>query len=283
MLKRITTITSLLFGTLLLTAGIASEDGKAGKTGAPGEATCIDCHDAFTQGTGGGSISLGSTNMSAWEYVPGTTYHMTATVARTGTSLFGVGVEVLTSTNTNAGSLANTNSSTVIKNATITGVSRRNVVHALNGGASPDSKVFEFDWVAPSTNIGDVTFYFAGVAANGDGDEEIGDYVYAGSQVITPALSTGTADRDRDLEISVYPNPVRDMLKIDHVLTDAATVEITLCDLQGRTVKQLVNAQRQPGRHTELIGGMDQLAAGTYAVRISSAGVVITRTVVLQD
>jgi hypothetical protein len=282
MLKRITSISSLLFAILLLTAGTQSDNGKAARTGAPGEVTCVDCHDDFSQGAGGGSIALSSTNMPGWEYVPGTTYHMTATVARTGTPLFGVGVEALTTSNANAGTLTITNSSTAIKSATISGVSRRNVVHTLNGGATPNAKAFAFDWVAPATNIGNVTFYFAGVAANGDGDEHVGDYVYVGNQVVSPAISTGISEANTDVDIKVYPNPVSNMLKLDYSLVDAGRVEIALFDLNGRAVKQLLSAKRQPGRHTEMIDGMDQLAAGTYVVRIDRAGTITTRPVVLQ-
>jgi hypothetical protein len=191
-------------------------------------------------------------------------------------------VEALTSAGTNGGSLAITNASTAIMNAMVTGVSRRNVVHTLNGGATPNAKVFEFDWVAPSTNIGDVTFYFAGVAANGDGNDAVGDYVYAGQQVVTPALSTGISARSADVDVNVFPNPASDMLQVTHTMADAGLVEITLLDLNGRIVEKFVSAQRRPGRHTELIDGLDKHAAGTYALRVEQAGRTVQRPVMLQ-
>jgi hypothetical protein len=282
MLSRITLLSCSLFSILLLTAGIANDDGKAGKTGAPGETTCISCHDDFNLGDGGGSITMGVTNMAGWEYVPGTTYNMTATVARTGTQLFGVGIEVLTASGTNAGSLAITNTSTAIKNATVTGVSRRNVVHTLNGGAAPNAKVFEFDWTAPSTNIGNVTFYFSGVAANGDGDAAVGDYVYAGNQVVTPSLGTSIHELAPDVEINVYPNPVTDVVKVDYVLRVAERVVITLFDMNGRVVEQLSAATRRPGRHTEMIGGMDRFSTGTYLLRTQLGDRTVERRVQIQ-
>ncbi len=281
MLKHITLISSTLLGVLLLSSGTQEDNGKAGKTGSPGELTCIDCHDDFAQGAGGGSITLGSTNMTNWEYVPGTTYHMTSTVARTGTSLFGTGVECLTNTNTNAGTLTITNTSTQIKSATVNGVSRKNVVHTLNGGASNNSKVFAFDWVAPATNVGNVTFYFAGVAANGDGDEHVGDYVYVGSQVVTPAVSTGISEEDATFGVALYPNPVTDLLRVEYTLADAANVEVTLFDLNGRLVAELLNAKRQPGRHSELVGDLGHFTAGTYVLRTRLGSDLVQRRVVL--
>ena len=282
MLQKITTVLSAAFGFLLLCSVALNDDGKAGRTGSPGELDCTACHNNFALNSGGGSIVLGSTNMSAWEYVPGTVYHMTATVARSGNPLFGMGLEALTATNTNAGTLTITNSSTQIKSFTVNGVSRKNVVHTLNGGNTPDAKTFEFDWTAPNTNIGNVTFYYAGVASNADGEESTGDHVYTGSQVVTPALSTSILELAPGVEINVYPNPVTDMVKVDYALRDAERVAITLYDLNGRVVEQLISATRQPGRHTEMIGGLDRFASGSYLLRAQLGDRTLERRVQIQ-
>ncbi len=282
MLQKITTVLSAAFGFLLLCSVALNDDGKAGRTGSPGELDCTACHNNFALNSGGGSIVLGSTNMAAWEYVPGTVYHMTATVARSGNPLFGMGLEALTATNTNAGTLTITNSSTQIKSFTVNGVSRKNVVHTLNGGNTPDAKTFEFDWTAPNTNIGNVTFYYAGVASNADGEESTGDHVYTGSQVVTPALSTSILELAPGVEINVYPNPVTDMVKVDYALRDAERVAITLYDLNGRVVEQLISATRQPGRHTEMIGGLDRFASGSYLLRAQLGDRTLERRVQIQ-
>ena len=282
MLQKITTVLSAAFGFLLLCSVALNDDGKAGRTGSPGELDCTACHNNFALNSGGGSIVLGSTNMAAWEYVPGTVYHMTATVARSGNPLFGMGLEALTATNTNAGTLTITNSSTQIKSFTVNGVSRKNVVHTLNGGNTPDAKTFEFDWTAPNANIGNVTFYYAGAASNADGEESTGDHVYTGSQVVTPALSTSILELAPGVEINVYPNPVTDMVKVDYALRDAERVAITLYDLNGRVVEQLISATRQPGRHTEMIGGLDRFASGSYLLRAQLGDRTLERRVQIQ-
>lgn len=168
-----------------LTSATMSDNGKAARTGSPGEADCTDCHGDFTLNSGGGSISISAPGMSGNQYTPGQTYTMSVTVSRGANSLFGVGIEALTSTNANAGTLNITDAaSTQIKSATISGVSRRNIVDTLGGGAGSGSKVFNFSWTAPTAGTGNVTFYFAGVAADADGNES-GDYVYRSSQVYT--------------------------------------------------------------------------------------------------
>lgn len=273
MFKRMTTIALLIGAVRLLASGVESDNGKAGKTGSPNELTCHDCHDDFTENSGGGSVALTSTNLTGWEYVPGTTYHMTCTVARTGMPLFGLGLECLTSTNSNAGTLTITDAThTTTKNATVSGVSRKNVVHKLNGGASNDSKAFNFDWVAPASNIGNVTFYYAGVASNADGDETVGDYVYTGSQVVTPAINTGIEEATALGTVNVYPNPVSDALTLSYDLSAAGRVEATLYDIQGHQVRTLVSAERRPGKHVEMASGLTELTAGTYMLVLDLAG-----------
>ncbi len=176
----------LLGGLIFFTSSQMSDNGKAGRTNAPGETTCVNgCHNSYALNAGSGSISIQSPGTPSWVYTPGVTYNMSVTVSQTGVSLFGVGIEALTSTNANAGTLNITDAaSTVIKSTTISGVSRRNIVHKLNGGASSNSKVFNFSWTAPAAGTGNVTFYFSGVAANGNTGES-GDYVYNSSQVFT--------------------------------------------------------------------------------------------------
>lgn len=283
MLRTITKTAIGLTGLVILTSGVLSDNGKAGKTGSPGELNCRDCHDDFALNSGGGSIGLASSNLFGWEYVPGTTYHMTCTVARTGTGLFGLGLEALTTSNANAGTLTITNSSTQIKNATVSGVSRRNVVHTLNGGQGTGSKAFAFDWTAPTTDVGNVTFYYCGVAANGDGHDNIGDYVYTGSQVVTPATTNSIQEVDAKTgQVSVYPDPVVDVMNIGYELEREASVQVDLYDQSGRRVQHLLNTRRQPGRQVEMFNGLSAQAAGLHILRTSIDGVVDARTIVLR-
>jgi hypothetical protein len=283
MYKEIITVATLVGTIVLLSSGVDSDNGKAGKTGSPSELNCRDCHDSYALNSGGGSVNFTCSNMSPWEYMPGTTYHMTATVAKTNMPLFGIGLEALTSANQNAGTLTVTNNSTQIKTATVSGVVRKNLVHTLNGGATANSKAFNFDWVAPSTNIGPVTFYYAGVAANGDGNESVGDYVYTGSQVVNPMMSTGIAEASSTDEVKIFPTPTNDLLNVEYTLTDAATVSASLYDVEGRMVQQLISAERQPGRHSERISGLSSHADGTYIVRLALPGHSIAKRLVISN
>src|SRR6185295_155316 len=169
-------------------ADIMSEDGKAGRTGSPGENTCDGCHNSFALNSGPGSIRISSPDLINSDYVPGQSYQVTVTIAQTGVTLFGFAFEALTnSNNLNAGTLTVTEPShTQIKSAIVSGKSRKNMVHTKNGGLSQDSMAFNFQWIAPATDMGSITFYAIANASNKDGDTT-GDYIYSTTQLVTPA------------------------------------------------------------------------------------------------
>jgi len=214
------------------------DDGRAGNTGSPGESTCAvsGCHSSFTVNSGPGSVYLTS-NMNNWEYVPGQTYTVSAVVKYTGRSLFGIGLEALTSSNTNAGTIVVTNpAKTQIKTASISSVSRNNLVHQLNGGTSSDSSVFTFNWIAPSTNIGNVTFYFAGVCANAN-TTSAGDYVYNSSKVVTPAGSVGLQELDKNSNsLTVINLPGSSLLNLSYDAKQSGLAIAEIYDIRGSII-----------------------------------------------
>ena len=106
-----------------------SDNGRAGKTGSPGELFCTECHNSFAINSGGGSISLQSPGTPTFEYTPGITYNMSVTVAHATINLFGVGIEALTASNNNAGTLNITDAvSTQIKNALVMSVRQNKLI-----------------------------------------------------------------------------------------------------------------------------------------------------------
>ena len=201
MLRKLTLSSLSLIVVVLLSSTMMTDNGRAGKTGSPGETTCIDCHGDFSANMAGGSIALAG--ITGGTYTPGTTYNLSVTIARSGLTVFGLGCEALTASNTNAGTLVITNAAqTQLKSATVSGVSRQSVVHQLDGGATSNTHTFNFNWVAPAAGTGNVTLYYAGIAGDHDGNES-GDYAYNGSLALTegggcttpaqPGTITGTA------------------------------------------------------------------------------------------
>jgi hypothetical protein len=260
---------------VLFLAGINSDNGKAGATGSPGEQTCSqsNCHTGSTDNSMGGSVTLTSTDLINWEYTPGQTYTLTATVTQQGRTLFGVGLEALLPSGANAGNLV-AGTGTTIKTATVSGNSRRNIVHNMNAGLTANAHSFTFTWTAPATDVGPITIYYAGNATNNNG-AKTGDYIYTASQVVNSAGVSVAEQVDAGVAFSFYPNPASENITLNYSLTESTKVSYTIFDLTGKQV-QSESANRFPGAQQQIID-INNLHAGTYLLSLNSNGKIITK------
>lgn len=153
-----------------------------GLTGAPGELNCTLCH-AGTPNTGPGELRV---NGPA-SYVPGQTYEITVqhTTSDGTRRRWGFELTVLAPDNTRAGVLANSSGLTQIVNNDGPGAARQYVEHSSSGtfAGQRNGASWTFNWTAPSTDVGTVTFYVAGNQANNDGLND-GDQIYTASRSI---------------------------------------------------------------------------------------------------
>ena len=249
-------------------------DGKAGASGAPGETTCndTDCHNSFALNSGSGSISIASPDLTDWAYVPGTTYTISVTVAQSSINLFGLCFEALKPNGDNAGTL-HAATGTQIKNKTVGGFQRKSITHNNNTGASANSHTFTFTWTAPTTDIGTITFYVAGLAANGD-DHESNDYVYSTSQEVT-AASVGLFEIMNYREsIHVFPNPATSKIQFNLTAVSSLVDEAIIMDLKGNTIARFPKNTWNISGNNGLLD-IDNLPFGSYTICFASKGRVI--------
>lgn len=255
---------------------ILSDNGKAGYTGSTNELLCDDCHSTYgNSNSGPGTIYVTST-MNNWQYVPGQTYTVNVIVKQPGKPLFGLGFEALNSSNGNAGTIQVTNANkTQIKNTSVNGVVRNNLVHQLNGSLTNDSAVFSFNWVAPATNVGNVTFYFSGVAANNNGNEN-NDYVYNSSKLVTPASSTGLN------ETKAYAKTLKAFVNgdgkivLEYASNEVAHPRADIYDMEGRLVLSRSLESQRAGDVSILLDRPLGLNAGIYMIALLSGEDVYT-------
>ncbi len=172
----------------------ASEGGApTGRTGAPGESSCTSCH---SQNSGAGTFSV----IAPPTYVPGQTYQIQIQHSTTDTSRRNWGFEVIPLAGTAmAGTVANTTTNTRVRVA-----STKSYVTQTLAGTYPTQTggaVWTFSWTAPATDVGNVTFYAAGIQGDNDGSEG-GDRTITTSAVVTPqqavVIHHGFSDFDGD-------------------------------------------------------------------------------------
>ncbi|MBM3428643.1 MAG: hypothetical protein FJX95_07660, partial [Bacteroidetes bacterium] len=167
--------------------GVTSSAGKSGKSGAPGENTCIQCHSTNALNDPTGSITVNVAGVTNGQYTAGQTYQVSVTIAKAGQSLFGFSAVALDASGQNAGTLtAGADNHTEMSSAS--GTNRNYVTHNANGGLASNQKTFTFSWTAPTS--GSVNFYFTGLAANNNGGTS-GDFVYSSTLTLAPATMGG--------------------------------------------------------------------------------------------
>ncbi len=168
-------------------------------TAAPGEsgAACTACHSGTRLNAGSGSVKIVLPGDAT--YVPGVTQHITVQLSDPTQRRWGFELSARLASNpssSQAGDLSPTdnftqvicsngrrtpcNSSSPVQFITHTLSGTRN---GTNGGVS-----FEFDWMPPSSDVGTVTLYAAGNAANGNNNES-GDHIYTTSIDLNPAAT----------------------------------------------------------------------------------------------
>jgi hypothetical protein len=148
------------------------------KTGAPGESTCATCHSG---GSGGGSIKVTASGKK--NYHPGVKQHLIVTVTDPDPSAIFWGYEMTavraSKPATGAGKFTATDKlSSVRKKGT------KSYAAQLNDQQGKSQKVtYKIDWTPPTTNVGKITLYLAGIGGTGDPSA---DSVYAGSLTLSP-------------------------------------------------------------------------------------------------
>lgn len=174
-----------------------------GKTGAPGEGSCMDCH--LNSSGGNGSLNLSGVPQN---YELNQAYTLTVTIEDPGQKRWGFEATASDDNNNGAGAFNVTDAvnTQLSDNAS---PSKDYMKHTSTGtfNNTLDGPVsWDFDWQAPASDIGTVTFYVASNAANGNFNNT-GDFIYFTSEssaapLITCQGTCGNANNDGSVNVS---------------------------------------------------------------------------------
>ena len=189
----------------------------AGVAGVPNEnGTCnqASCHlGPPAVNAGGGSVKVDFPG--AMTYTPGVKQHLVVTIADPTQRAWGFEITARPASNsaTMAGAFFSTDANTQRMCASANLFSEQEVrfsagtpqtcpasmplhymEHSLAGynatRGHTASQTYDFDWMPPDTDVGPVTIYVAGNAANGDLTER-GDHIYSATYTLNPAAAAG--------------------------------------------------------------------------------------------
>lgn len=210
-MKRLYTILSLIAATFILIS--FSSNPPDGKTGAPGDGLCIECHSPSNPPING-EISVEGFPASI---SPGESYLLTVVNRNTvGDAVKGgFQMTILGPNNTKAGDLAMASASSVITTANGRQYFEHNPAQTY---PASNELTWTVEWTAPMMDPGSViTWYAAGNIANGNFDNS-GDRIVvangSGSIILAGIDDLTKADP------VVYPNPGTDQLNV--VLADGS-------------------------------------------------------------
>ena len=171
--SRITTVSIVILLIFVVSNSVFanSHNPPDGRTGAPNEGDCTDCHTSYTLNAAGGSLVLTVPKV----YIPGKEYDIVVDLMRTGQSRWGFQMTALNGNNARAGTFA-----TVDSNTQLAEMNSKQYIEQTTAGTAqgtPNKNQWMFKWTAPSTDVGPITFYAAGNAANNNLVTS-GDYIY---------------------------------------------------------------------------------------------------------
>lgn len=150
-------------------------------TGMPGTGTCANCHGPLNSG----GISL--TGFPA-NYSPGTTYTITVSINQASNANGFQGVIIDGSNNSSGSFTSGAGSQTTNMGG------NQLIVHT----APNTTGSWTFDWTAPATAAGTLTFYLVGNAANGNNISDPGDIIYSANFTSQPAAVVTASVTDYD-------------------------------------------------------------------------------------
>ena len=188
-----TTLLTLLFTVFLVIfqqnyVMTNSSSAPTNRTGSPGDngSTCQGCHSTFGLNSGNGSVNavISQNGNVVMSYMPNATYDVEVSVAPLATRYgFSMTVE--------AADASHHGTWTAGANTSIKGTQSEYIGHVSASSSNPVS-TWTFQWTAPSSDVGELTFYVVGNEANGSGTS--GDRIYTNSITLMPEVVMPTCN-----------------------------------------------------------------------------------------
>lgn len=199
---------------------------------------------------------------SATTYIPGKTYYMSLQLTGTG-SRYGFELSSLNGSNAQSGAFTVTSTTTTtIVNGPSTSVK---CMSHKNAGTT---KSWIWKWTAPAAGE-DVTFYYDGMLANGNGNEA-GDVVYKSNVTITAAqVPNAIANVSSISNLGLYPTQTMAEFAMNIELKEALKTTIQIVDMRGSVVRTLFEGTLNEGSNNVRYDIAD-LQKGNYIVNVNT-------------
>jgi hypothetical protein len=280
-MKRIllfTATSGLLYLTLSSSSfGPASQSLNA--TGSPGaNSICGNCHSGGAGTTTGTvevrKLSTGPSGPVVTQYLPDTNYIVKVVGNNASLTHFGFQLTALNSSNANAGTFSNLPGN--IHSSTVGG--KLIVEHATALAKTNNQYEATFQWKAPATGTGAITFYGVINAVNNNsqtaGDKPGSPF----TKVLAQGVPVGVSNAEETISIQAYPNPATTQLHLKNL--EKGNYDLCAYDISGKNIYNTNVTITGTGQETS-INTIDW-ASGIYHIQLSKEGMKQTIVVMKQ-
>ena len=245
----------------------------AGKSGAPGEQNCTACHSGTALSGASENVLLvlnGATPTTS--YVPGTSYTVALSMS-SNPAKKGFQATALSASNAMAGTFA------ASANTQINGTTKKYANHTSASNTST-TMAWAWTWTAPSTDVGDVTFYVATNKANNNGGDS-GDAIYLSQHVISSTLGVNEQEIAATNFSAGYAS-LTNSLALNFTTLSAGEMNLNLVDLSGKSVFTYNMGNAMIGENNEKIVLPADLKNGVYIVNFFVNNKAMSSKVMIQ-
>ncbi len=250
---------------------------STGKTGAPGESNCTECHTGSVQsGTTENLLLVGNAGGPITSYVPGQSYTVTLSMSSS-PSKKGMQVTALNSSNQAAGSFSTITGGGVA----ITNGSGKTYANHTAASTLPTFPGWAWTWTAPATNVGPVDFYVATNKANGNGNNS-GDLIYLSSH--TYGSTVGIEENKIEVvgEFNASFSVENSTIYIQYSSLINGKNHVNVVDMNGRSVLNMNMGTSSVGVNKDMIILPEYIKNGMYIVQFFVDNYSMTKTIVVE-
>ena len=243
---------------IFFTSGVLFHTGSpGGKTGSPGDGgqNCTGCHTGSPAQNE--ELWLYGPELLLGGYSPGQTYDIFVLGLDANANKFGFEA---TAEDAGGNKVGTFQAGFGGFNQTIS--NSKAITHTALGSTpvADTGTVWFFSWTAPATNVGNITFYAAINAANGNGNNQ-GDQIHLTQFAVSPAV--GINDVAATEQFSIYPNPSSGLIAVSGKTTNESRLDIL--NLNG----QLIYSKELSGSEEKV--DLSTLGKGIYIARMGES------------
>jgi len=218
-------------------------------------------------------LALSQNGNNVTSYVPGELYTVSLTTSQSN-SVRGFQAVAMNSLNQISGSIA------VLSNECAKVLSGR-ATHNQSTSSSCGSE-WKWEWTAPSTDEGQVTFYVSTLAANGNGSTS-GDQVYLSQHVVGNTLGFSETSIEDRYDFRLGYNQESNNLEVNFDALLVQNLHINLTDITGKSVYNYRLGNSFIGENSLSISLPNDLKNGMYIVNFFIHNNVLTKKIYIQN